>query len=120
MANPKGPSEGGSGGKRGHSNMEHWGDTAEVKDAARTRRRIDDAREVTQGTAEHEQYQVRIYCHESFDSGSCQHEPSHPFIITERFPSIRTANDRGGELVADASDETVEWEVLDASGHLVC
>jgi hypothetical protein len=27
-------SEGGSGGKRGHSNMEHWAYTSEVKDAA--------------------------------------------------------------------------------------
>ena len=41
MANPKGPSEGGSGGKRGHSGMEHWGYTAEVKDAARIQRRHD-------------------------------------------------------------------------------
>lgn len=35
-------SEGGSGGKLGHSNMEHWAYTYEIKDAARTRRRIDD------------------------------------------------------------------------------
>ena len=35
-------SEGGTGGKRGHSNMEHWANTHEIKDAARTRRRIDD------------------------------------------------------------------------------
>jgi hypothetical protein len=38
----KGPSEGGSGGKRGHRNMEHWGFNDEVKDAARSRRRLDD------------------------------------------------------------------------------
>jgi hypothetical protein len=37
------PSEGGSGGKRGHSAMEHWAETAEVKDAARTVRRQADA-----------------------------------------------------------------------------
>lgn len=36
------PSEGGSGGARGHSNMEHWVHTAEIKDGARTRRRRDD------------------------------------------------------------------------------
>ena len=36
------PSEGGSGGKRGHSNMEHWAFTAEIKGAARVRRRADD------------------------------------------------------------------------------
>ena len=41
-------SEGGSGGKRGHSNMEHWAYTAEVKDAARVRRRVDDKQAVRQ------------------------------------------------------------------------
>ena len=35
-------SEGGTSGKRGHSNMTHWGHTNEIKDAARLRRRIDD------------------------------------------------------------------------------
>ena len=44
MGIPKGPTEGGSGGKRGHSNMEHWGYTDEVKHAARKRRRVDDKR----------------------------------------------------------------------------
>lgn len=38
----KGPTEGGSGGKRGHSGMEHWGYTDEVKEAAKRRRRIKD------------------------------------------------------------------------------
>ncbi len=38
----KGPTEGGSGGKRGHSGMEHWGYTDEVKEFARRRRRIED------------------------------------------------------------------------------
>lgn len=42
MSTFKGPSEGGSGGKRGHRNMEHWGFNDEVKDAARARRRLDD------------------------------------------------------------------------------
>jgi hypothetical protein len=42
MGIPKGPSEGGSGGKRGHSGMEHWGYAEEVKKAARKRRRLDD------------------------------------------------------------------------------
>ena len=41
MAVAKGPSAGGSGGKRGHSGMEHWGFTDEVKEAARKRRRLD-------------------------------------------------------------------------------
>lgn len=41
MGNNKTPSEGGSGGKRGHSNMEHWGFTDEVKEHARKKRRLD-------------------------------------------------------------------------------
>jgi glycine/D-amino acid oxidase-like deaminating enzyme len=36
------PSEGGSGGKRGHSGMEHWLTTEEIKDAARRQRRLTD------------------------------------------------------------------------------
>lgn len=36
------PSEGGSGGKRGHSNMEHWDKTDPVKRAARRKRRQQD------------------------------------------------------------------------------
>jgi hypothetical protein len=42
----KTPTEGGSGGKRGHSNMEHWVHADEIKAAARTQRRIEDRREV--------------------------------------------------------------------------
>jgi hypothetical protein len=42
MGSYKTPSEGGSGGRRGHSNMEHWTDTDEVKAGARLRRRQED------------------------------------------------------------------------------
>ena len=38
----RGPTEGGSGGKRGHSGMEHWGFADEVKEVAKKRRRIAD------------------------------------------------------------------------------
>jgi hypothetical protein len=46
------PSEGGSGGKRGHSAMEHWAFTAEIKDAARIRRRVGDREAVKEGLVE--------------------------------------------------------------------
>jgi len=39
MGTLKGPTEGGSGGKRGHSNMNHWEYTEEIKAAAKVRRR---------------------------------------------------------------------------------
>ncbi len=39
MSPKRKPTEGGSGGKRGHSNMEHWTHTQEVKDTANRRRR---------------------------------------------------------------------------------
>lgn len=48
MGVPKGPTEGGSGGKRGHSNMEHWGFTDEIKEAARRQRRLEDKRIVSE------------------------------------------------------------------------
>lgn len=41
MANSKRPTEGGSGGKRGHSNMEHWTYTEELKETSKIQRRID-------------------------------------------------------------------------------
>ena len=43
------PPEGGSGGKRGHSSMEHWVMTAEIKDAARKVRRRCDKEAVEEG-----------------------------------------------------------------------
>ena len=120
MGNPKGPSEGGSGGKRGHSNMEHWGYTDEVKEAARSQRRLDDVRESAAGLTEHPEYRVRVYCDESWRSGSCAHDPSHPLVLSQPFRSIRSANDHGDQVVAELQDETIEWEVLDASGNRVC
>mgnify|MGYP001592806401 CR=1 FL=1 len=41
MANLKVASKGGQGGRLGHSNMEHWTYTEEVKLAARKKRRTD-------------------------------------------------------------------------------
>ncbi len=52
MGLSKGPTEGGSGGKRGHSKMDHWGFTDEVKTNARRRRRIDDKTEVVKQSRE--------------------------------------------------------------------
>lgn len=42
MGNYKSPTEGGSGGKRGHSNMEHWITTEELKESTKIRRRQED------------------------------------------------------------------------------
>jgi len=54
MSIVKDPTEGGSGGKRGHSNMEHWGYTEEVKDNSKSQRRIDDKSESDEGVEEYE------------------------------------------------------------------
>lgn len=45
--------EGGSGGKRGHSNMMHWAFTEEVKKAAKTQRRIEDKKLSREADNEH-------------------------------------------------------------------
>ncbi len=42
MSRLKRPTEGGSGGKRGHSNMEHWERTEEIKKATKVLRRKND------------------------------------------------------------------------------
>ena len=49
------PTEGGSGGKRGHSGMEHSVYTAEVKEATRRRRRAVDKEAVRSDLAELEE-----------------------------------------------------------------
>jgi hypothetical protein len=54
MGVPKGPSEGGTGGKRGHSGMEHWMTTEETNEAAKRRRRLEDKDEVREQEANHE------------------------------------------------------------------
>ena len=48
----KGPTEGGSGGKRGHSNMEHWTYTEELKESSRKQRRKEDKKEIGQGISD--------------------------------------------------------------------
>jgi hypothetical protein len=46
------PSEGGSGGRRGHSGMEHWAETSEIKVAARGIRRRQNRQMVIEGLAD--------------------------------------------------------------------
>jgi hypothetical protein len=64
-------------------------------------------------------YRIRIYCHKSWETGTCQHVPPHPFVVPGSFESIRAANDRGGEIVAKIKEENIEWEVIDENGVLV-
>ena len=48
----KGRPDAGQGGKRGHSNMDHWEFTEEIKVAARKRRRHDAKLQVTEALLE--------------------------------------------------------------------
>ena len=48
MSISKGRPDAGQGGKRGHSNMDHWEFTEEIKTAARKRRRHESKRQVTE------------------------------------------------------------------------
>lgn len=52
MGYGKGPTEGGSGGKLGHSSMEHWETTHEVKERARRRRRVQGKNETVRQVSE--------------------------------------------------------------------
>jgi len=54
MATYKGPTEGGSGGRRGHSGMEHWTKTKEIKDSTKRQRRKVDKRESADGVEEND------------------------------------------------------------------
>jgi hypothetical protein len=66
MSIRKGPTEGGSGGTRGHSNMEHWGYTEEVNEAAKRRRRIEDKQ------AAREELELELELDSAADSSAAQ------------------------------------------------
>jgi len=53
MSIAKGPLDGGQGGRLGHSNMDHWDHTEEVKAAARKRRRFKARADIVEGLIEH-------------------------------------------------------------------
>jgi hypothetical protein len=53
MSNIKVKTDGGSGGKRGHSNMEHWMYTDEIKAAAKKARRLEKKAAITAEIEEH-------------------------------------------------------------------
>lgn len=55
MAISKGRSDGGQGGKRGHSNMDHWDFTEEIKLAAKKSRRLEAKSDVKEGVAEYQE-----------------------------------------------------------------
>ena len=52
MAILKGKANAGQGGKRGHSNMDHWMFTEEIKEAARKQRRLDAKQQISLGLIE--------------------------------------------------------------------
>lgn len=52
MAILKGKANAGQGGKRGHSNMDHWMFTEEIKEAARKQRRLDAKEQISEGLIE--------------------------------------------------------------------
>jgi hypothetical protein len=68
VAIPKGRPDAGQGGKRGHSNMDHWEFTEEIKDAARKRRRLDAKEQISQGLIESVES----------DEGEPEQDPSPP------------------------------------------
>src|SRR5438093_6791052 len=50
----KGKTEGGSGGKRGHSNMDHWVTSDEIKTATRKRRRLESKEQTAESISQGE------------------------------------------------------------------
>jgi hypothetical protein len=58
MAISKGRADAGQGGKRGHSNMDHWEFTEEIKLAAEKRRRLEAKRQIQNAVGEYLQANV--------------------------------------------------------------
>ena len=54
MAIPKGPVDGGQGGKLGHSNMNHWDYTEAIKGASRKWRRLKAKVDIAEALTEYE------------------------------------------------------------------
>jgi hypothetical protein len=54
----KGKSDAGQGGKRGHSNQDHWEFTEEIKEAAKKRRRHQAKKEISEGLKEYSNKQT--------------------------------------------------------------
>jgi hypothetical protein len=52
----KGKANAGQGGKRGHSNMDHWMLTEEIKEAARKQRRLEAKEQISQGLIESNEF----------------------------------------------------------------
>jgi hypothetical protein len=55
MAILKGRSDGGQGGKLGHSNMDHWEFTEEIKLAAKKRPRLEAKRDIEKRVSEYQE-----------------------------------------------------------------
>ena len=64
-------------------------------------------------------YKVRMYCHPSFEFGSCDHIPNHPIILQETFTSLKEANFYGEKIAAQYNTDEIEWEVIDEIGEIV-
>jgi hypothetical protein len=65
MAIAKGRSDGGQGGKRGHSNMDHWDFTEDIKLAAKKSRRLEAKNDVKEGVGEYHEDATRQSSEES-------------------------------------------------------
>jgi hypothetical protein len=55
----KGKPDAGQGGKRGHSNQDHWEFTEEIKEAAKKRRRHHAKKEIAEGLKEYSNKKTR-------------------------------------------------------------
>lgn len=55
----KGKPDAGQGGKRGHSNQDHWEFTEEIKEAAKKRRRHQAKKEIGEGLKEYSNKKTR-------------------------------------------------------------
>jgi rubrerythrin len=109
MAIIKGKTDGGNGGKRGHSNMNHWMYSDEIKEAARKARRIDAKAVVAAEMAEH------IKDHDHFHCKKCGATWSIPFVPSSSVRAAILELIRSGKRLHALAMLDSEWHDLKAS-----
>ncbi len=112
MAIIKGKSDGGSGGKRGHSNMNHWMHTEEIKSAARKARRLEAKEVINAEVADHSKGRELLHCGRCGASWELTH---HLSMSTRRAVVALVHADQRMEAISRLHSAGLDWPASKAT-----